>query len=160
MRCTCLVTIFMLASRASHENVGDVSEVTDVVRLDGFEARMEVSATVDGFLQPSKPHLHSPSWRPPPSCHPVLPIIITAAKKVFLVKISTFFVILVIGCGNVETILGLRKSAYYTRDGVGSRSSHPSLVLGLPGEIVEDATADKANHNLVPSLSVPLTPTQ
>ena len=55
---------------------------------------------------------------------------------------------------------GLRKSAYYTRDGVGSRSSHPSLVLGLPGEIVEDAAADKANHNLVPSLSVPLTPTQ
>ena len=61
LRCTCLVTIFMLASRASHEEMGDVSEVTDVVRLDGFEARMEVSATVDGFLQPSKPHLHSPS---------------------------------------------------------------------------------------------------
>ena len=77
----------MLASWASHKEMEDVSEVTDVVRLDGFEARMEVSATVDGFLQPSKPHLNSP-FVPPTSCHPTLLIFIIAAKNVSLIKIA------------------------------------------------------------------------
>ena len=92
---------------------------------------MEVSATVDGFLQPSKPHLHV-LLLPPTSCHPVFLLIIVAAHT-SLIKTSYksygHLVILVIGRGNIET--GRRKSAYYTRDRVGSPNSHPSLALGL-----------------------------
>ena len=39
---------------------------------------MEVSAAVDGFLQPSQAHLHSPSCLPPPVNHP--PLILISAK--------------------------------------------------------------------------------
>ena len=70
---------------ASYEEVGVPSEVTDVVGLD-FEARMEVSATVDGFLQPSKPHLHV-LLLPPTSCHPVFLLIVVAAHT-SLIKTS------------------------------------------------------------------------
>ena len=70
---------------------------------------MEVSATVDGFLQPSKPHLHV-LLLPPTSCHPVFLLIIVAAHT-SLIKTSYksygHLVILVIGRGNIETILGV-----------------------------------------------------
>ena len=120
-----------------------------------FEGRMEVSATVDGFLQPSKPHLNSP-FVPPTSCHPTLLIFIIAAKNVSLIKIAaknlsqkcpswSHLVILAIGCGNVETILGVGSLPII---GVlplipETASVHEALTppqcLGLPGEIVEAA---------------------
>ena len=59
-------------------------------------------------------------------------------------------------CGNVEPILGEGSAPIIP---ASVHALPPSVVFGLCGEIVE-AGADKANHNLVPSLSVQLDPIQ
>ena len=59
-------------------------------------------------------------------------------------------------CGNVEPILGEGSAPIIP---ASVHALPPSVVFGLCGEIVE-ARADKANHNLVPSLSVQLDPIQ
>ena len=59
-------------------------------------------------------------------------------------------------CGNVEPILGEGSAPIIP---ALVHALPPSVVFGLCGEIVE-AGADKANHNLVPSLSVQLDPIQ
>ena len=118
---------------------------------------MEVSAAVDGFLQPSQAHLHSPSCLPPPVNHPPAHPHLrqsSQASKFPLYQSPSLHP----GhwCGNVEPILG-KGSAPIIPASV--HALPPSVVFGLCGEIVE-AGADKANHNLVPSLSVQLDPIQ
>ena len=118
---------------------------------------MEVSAAVDGFLQPSQAHLHSASCLPPPvnhhAAHPHLRQR-SQASKFPLYQGPSWQP----GhwCGNEEPILGEGSAPIIP---ASVHALPPSVVFGLCGEIVE-AGADKANHNLVPSLPVQLDPIQ